>query len=301
LADAIEYIEAVLKRGLDIDEFAPRLSFYFYTHSNFFEEIAKYRAMRKLWAKYLKERFNAQNPRSCLFRFGVVCGGSTLMPQQPEVNTIRVAYQALASVLGGVQSMFTCAWDEPFSIPTEENARLALRTQQVLGFETGVAETPDPLGGSYFVESLTKEMEDKIRELIDKIESSGGMVKSINEGFIQRQIMEEAQKKEKRISSGESVVVGVNRFTIDEEERELTLHEYNESVAKEQIESLNKVRSMRDNDKAEKHLDQLRRAAKSDDNLMPHLIEAFRDYVSLGEVCRVFKEEFGTFQQPTIF
>ena len=300
LADAIEYIEAVLDRGMNIDEFAPRLSFYFYTHSNFFEEIAKYRAMRKLWAKYLRERFKAQNPRSWLFRFGVVCGGSTLMPQQPEVNTIRVAYQALASVLGGVQSMFTCAWDEPFSIPTEENARLALRTQQVLGFETGVVDTPDPLGGSYFVESLTKEMEDKISEIITKIESRGGMVKSIKEGFIQRQIMEEAQKKEKRISSGEAVVVGVNRFTIDEEERELTLHEYNENVAKDQIESLNETRSMRDNGKVEKHLDQLRTAAKSDENLMPYLIEAFRDYVSLGEVCRVFKEEFGTFQQPTV-
>ena len=300
LADAIEYIEAVLDRGLNIDEFAPRLSFYFYTHSNFFEEIAKYRAMRKLWAKYLRERFKAQNSRSCLFRFGVVCGGSTLMPQQPEVNTIRVAYQALASVLGGVQSMFTCAWDEPFSIPTEENARLALRTQQVLGFETGVVDTPDPLGGSYFVESLTKEMEDKISELIDKIQSRGGMVKSIKEGFIQGLIMEEAQKKEKRVSSGEAVVVGVNRFTIDEEERELTLHEYNENVAIEQIESLNEVHSMRDNSKVEKHLEQLRTVAKSDENLMPYLIEAFKDYVSLGEVCRVFKEEFGTFQQPTV-
>ncbi len=300
LVDAIEYIEAVLDRGLKIDEFAPRLSFYFYTHSNFFEEIAKYRAMRKLWANYLRERFKAQNPRSWLFRFGVVCGGSTLMPQQPEVNTIRIAYQALASVLGGVQSMFTCAWDEPFSIPTEENARLALRTQQVLGFETGVVDTPDPLGGSYFVESLTKEMEEKISALITKIESRGGMVKSIKEGFIQRLIMEEAQKKEKRISSGEAVVVGVNRFTIDEEERELMLHEYNENVAKEQIESLNEVRNMRDNGKVGKHLEQLRTVAKSDENLMPYLIEAFRDYVSLGEVCRVFKEEFGTFQQPTI-
>jgi len=300
LADAIEYIEAVLDRGLNIDDFAPRLSFYFYTHSNFFEEIAKYRAMRKLWAKYLRERFKAQNPRSWLFRFGVVCGGSTLMPQQPEVNTIRVAYEALASVLGGVQSMFTCAWDEPFSIPTEDNARLALRTQQVLAFETGVVDTPDPLGGSYFVESLTKEMEDKISELVAEIESRGGMVKSIKEGFIQRQIMEEAQKKEKRISSGEMVVVGVNRFTIDEEERELNLHEYNEDVAIQQIESLNEIRRMRDNGKVEKHLEQLRAVAKRDENLMPYLIGAFRDYVSLGEVCQVFKEEFGTFEQPTV-
>ena len=300
LADAIEYIEAVLDRGLNIDDFAPRLSFYFYTHSNFFEEIAKYRAMRKLWAKYLRERFKAQNPRSWLFRFGVVCGGSTLMPQQPEVNTIRVAYEALASVLGGVQSMFTCAWDEPFSIPTEDNARLALRTQQVLAFETGVVDTPDPLGGSYFVESLTKEMEDKISELVAEIESKGGMVKSIKEGFIQRQIMEEAQKKEKRISSGEMVVVGVNRFTTDEEERELSLHEYNEDVAIQQIESLNEIRRMRDNGKVEKHLEKLRAVAKRDENLMPYLIDAFRDYVSLGEVCQVFKEEFGTFEQPTV-
>ena len=300
LADAIEYIEAVLNRGLNIDDFAPRLSFYFYTHNNFFEEIAKYRAMRKLWAKYLRERFKAQNPRSWLFRFGVVCGGSTLMPQQPEVNTIRVAYEALASVLGGVQSMFTCAWDEPFSIPTEDNARLALRTQQVLAFETGVVDTPDPLGGSYFVESLTKEMEEKISGLVVDIEARGGMVKSIKEGFIQRQILEEAQKKEKRISTGETVVVGVNRFEIDEEERELSLHEYDEKVVKEQIDTLNETRSMRDNQRVEEHLENLRAVAHRDENLMPHLIEAFRDYVSLGEVCRVFKEEFGTFEQPIV-
>jgi len=300
LADAIEYIKAVLSRGLNIDDFAQRLSFFFYTHNSFFEEIAKYRAMRKLWAKYMKERFKAQNPRSWLFRFGVVCGGSTLMPQQPEVNTIRVAYQALASVLGGVQSMFTCALDEPFSIPTEENARLALRTQQVMAFETGVVDTSDPLGGSYFVESLTKEMEERINELVMKIESRGGMVKSIKEGFIQKQILEEANKKEKRVSSGETVVVGVNQFTIDEEERELTLHEYNENVAKEQIAALDEIRSMRDKGKVKKHLERLRAAAKSNENLIPYLIEAFRDYVSIGEVCGVFKEEYGVFEQPAI-
>ncbi len=298
LADAIEYVKAVLDRGIDIDDFAPRLSFFFYTHNNFFEEIAKYRAMRKLWAKYMRQKFGAKNPKSWLFRFGLVCGGSTLMPQQPEINTIRVAYQALASVLGGVQSMFTCALDESFSIPTEDTARLALRIQQVVALETGVVDTPDPLGGSYFVESLTKEMEDKIAELVEKIESGGGMIKSIQEGRVQKEILEEAYKKETRIASGETVVVGVNQFIIDEEERELKLHEYDEKTAEAQIESLNETRRTRDNAKVQFHMKQLRTVAKSNENLMPYLIEVFRDYVTLGEVCQVFKEEFGTFEQP---
>ena len=298
LADAVEYVQAVLERGMNIDDFAGQLSFYFYTHNNLFEEVAKYRAMRKLWAKLMKERFKARNPRSWLFRFGVVCGGSTLMPQQYEINTVRVSYQALASVLGGVQSMFTCAMDEPFSIPTEETARLALRIQQVLGFETGVADTADPLGGSYFVESLTKEMADKIEELMARIEARGGMIPSIQEGFIQKEILEEAYKKERRMRTGEMVVVGVNRFTIDEEEKETKLHEYNPEVAREQIESLNQLRRTRDSAKVGKDLEQLRIAARGHKNLMPYLMEAFKDYVSLGEVCQVFKEEFGTFQQP---
>lgn len=222
------------------------------------------------------------------------------MPQQAEINTIRVSYQALASVLGGVQSMFTCAFDEPFSIPTEENARLALRIQQALAFETGVVDTPDPLGGSYYVESLTKEMEDRVEDLIERIESRGGMVKSIKEGFIQREIVEEAYKKEKRIRSGESVVVGVNRFTIDQEVEELRLHEYNPQVAMEQIELLNQTRRTRDKERAERRIDQLRTAAENNENLMPHLIDAFKDYASLGEVCQAFKEEYGTFEQPTV-
>lgn len=301
LADGMEYIKAVLDRGLDIDDFAPQLSFYFYTHNNFFEEVAKYRAMRKLWAVYMKEKFKAKNPRSWLFRFGVVCGGSTLMPQQHEINTIRVSYQALASVLGGVQSMFTCAMDEPFSIPTEETARLALRIQQVLGYETGVVDTADPLGGSYFVESLTKEMGDKIEELMERIEARGGMIQSIKEGFIQKEILEEAYKKEKRIRTGEMVVVGVNRFTIEEEEKELRLHEYNPQVAREQIESLNQLRKIRDKEKVNRHIEELRAAGRNHVNLMPGLMEAFKDYVSLGEVCQVFREEFGIFEQPTVF
>lgn len=300
LADAIEYVKAVLDRGIDIDDFAPRLSFFFYTHNNLFEEVAKYRAMRKIWARYMKEKFKAKNPRSWLFRFGVVCGGSTLMPQQPEVNTIRVAYQALASVLGGVQSMFTCALDEPFSIPTEENARLALRIQQVLGFETGVADTPDPLGGSYYVESLTKEMEDRVEELIEKIESRGGMVKSIQDGIIQKEILEEAYRKEVRMRSGETLVVGVNRFTIDQEEEELRLHEYDPQAAKEQIELLNQIKRERDQKSVKRQLEKLRNAAKTGENLMPYLIDAFKNYVSLGEVCGVFKEEYGVFEQPTV-
>ncbi len=300
LADAIEYVKAVLDRGIDIDDFARQLSFFFYTHNNLFEEIAKYRAMRKLWANYMKEKFKAKNPRSWLFRFGVVCGGSTLMSQQPEINTLRVAYQALASIFGGVQSMFTCALDEPFSIPTEDTARLALRTQQVLAYETGVADTPDPLGGSYFIESLTKEMADKIEELVDEIESRGGMIKSIKEGLIQQQISNEAYEKEKRISSGEKIVIGVNRFTIDEEERELKLHEYDQQSAKEQIEHLNQIRRKRDNEKVKRHLEKLGKVANNSENVMPYLIDAFKDYVSLGEICQVFREVHGIFEQPTV-
>ncbi len=300
LADAVEYIRAVLARGLDIDSFAPQLSFYFYTHNNFFEEVAKYRAMRKVWAILLKERFKAKNPRSCHFRFGVVCGGSTLMPQQHEINTVRVAYQALASVLGGVQSMFTCAMDEPFSIPTEDTARLSLRTQQVLAFETGVADTADPLGGSYYVEALTKEMQDQVEALMAKIEARGGMIRSIQEGWVQKEILEEAYKKEKRIRSGESVVVGVNRFTIEEAEKEYTLHEYNPQGAKEQMDRLNEGRRKRDAEAVQRHLEKIRKAARDQQNLMPFLIEAFRDRLSLGEICHLFKEEYGTFQQPMI-
>jgi methylmalonyl-CoA mutase N-terminal domain/subunit len=194
--------------------------------------------------------------------------------------------------------MFTCAMDEPFSIPTEETARLALRIQQVLGFETGVADTADPLGGSYFVESLTKEMADKIEELMARIEARGGMIPSIQEGFIQKEILEEAYKKERRMRTGEMVVVGVNRFTIDEEEKETKLHEYNPEVAREQIESLHQLRRTRDQEKVKRDLENLRIAAKNQKNLMPFLMEAFKDYVSLGEVCQVFKEEFGIFQQP---
>lgn len=300
LADALEYIRAVLNRNLQIDDFAPQLSFYFYTHNNFFEEIAKYRAMRKIWAMTLREKFGAKNPRSCHFRFGVVCGGSTLMPQQHEINTVRVAYQALASVLGGVQSMFTCAMDEPFSIPTEETARLALRTQQVLAFETAVADTADPLGGSYYVESLTREMQDQVEALMAKIESRGGMVRAIQEGWVQKEILEEAYKKEKRVQSGEMVVVGVNRFTIEEEEKELRLHEYDSRVAREQVERLNQVKRTRNGEDVKKRLDQIRQAARDHQNLMPHLMDAFKHQLSLGEVCQVFKEEYGTFQQPLV-
>jgi methylmalonyl-CoA mutase N-terminal domain/subunit len=300
LADGIEYVKAILNRGISIDDFAPRLSFFFYTHNNFFEEICKYRAMRRLWARIMKEKFEARNPKSWLFRFGLVCGGSTLMSKQPEINTIRVAYQALASVLGGVQSMFTCALDEAFSIPTEDTARLALRIQQVLAFETGVVDTPDPLGGSYFVESLTKEMEDKMKELIEMIESRGGMIKSIEDGFIQKAILEEAYKRENKIKSGESVVVGVNRFVIDEEDKELRLHEYDKKMAEAQIKNLNDIRRKRDKEKVKFHLKQLKKIAKSDENLMPYLIQAFSEYVTLGEVCKVFKDEFGTFQQPDV-
>ncbi|MGH9010385.1 MAG: methylmalonyl-CoA mutase family protein, partial [Acidimicrobiia bacterium] len=217
LSDAVTYVEAVLERGrMTIDEFAPQVSFFFYTHNDFFEEIAKYRAGRRRWARLVKDRWAAKNDSSCLFRTGCVAGGSTLQAPQAHNNIVRVAYQAMASVLGGVQSMFTAAWDEPFALPTEESTTLALRTQQILAYETGVARTVDPLGGSYFVEALTDAMEERLIEIMADLDDHGGMVRAIEDGYVQGLIAEEAWRAQRMIESGERPIVGVNMFTTDE-------------------------------------------------------------------------------------
>jgi methylmalonyl-CoA mutase N-terminal domain/subunit len=299
LADGLTYVQRCIDRGLKVDEFAPLISFYFYTHNDFFEEVAKYRAGRRLWARLMKERFGATDPRAMMFRFGVVCGGSTLTAQQPQNNITRVAYQALSSVLGGVQSVFTAAWDEAFAIPTEQTAELALRTQQVLAYETGVANVADPLGGSYFVEALTDRVEQEARAIIERIDRMGGMVPCIENGLIQKEIALEAYRHQQRIENGEQVVVGVNKFSREEpERRQLELYEADASLGSRQREDLARVKRSRDARQVAKVLTRLREAARGTESLMPPIIEAVTAYASLGEICAVLREEFGVFREP---
>jgi methylmalonyl-CoA mutase, N-terminal domain len=299
LADGLTYVQRCVDRGLKVDDFAQLISFYFYTHNDLFEEVAKYRAGRRLWARYLKERFGATDPRAMMFRFGVVCGGSTLTAQQPQNNIARVAYQALASVLGGVQSVFTAAWDEAFAIPTETTAELALRTQQILAFETGVPNVVDPLGGSYYVEALTDQVEREARAIIERIERMGGMVACIQNGVIQKEIAVEAYRHQQRVESGERVVVGVNKFTREEPERaQLELYQSDPALGSRQREELARVKSSRDNARVTRSLSDLRDAARGSENLMAPILDAVKAYASLGEICAVLREEFGTFQEP---
>ena len=301
LADGLTYVQRCIDRGMQVDQFAPLISFYFYTHNDLFEEVAKYRAGRRLWARLLKERFGARDPRAMMFRFGVVCGGSTLTAQQPQNNIVRVAYQALASVLGGVQSVFTAAWDEAFAIPTEQSAELALRTQQILAYETGVPEVADPLGGSYYVEALTGQFERAARAIIDRIDRLGGMVRCIENGIIQKEIATEAYRHQQRVESGEKVVVGVNRFARDEpERRQLELYEADPGLGARQCAELARVKSAREQGWVAKVLADLREAARGKDNLMPPIVDAVKAYASLGEICSVFREEFGYYQEPNV-
>jgi len=299
LADGLTYVQRCIDRGLKVDEFAPLISFYFYTHNDFFEEVAKYRAGRRLWARLMKERFGATDPRAMMFRFGVVCGGSTLTAQQPQNNIVRVAYQALSSVLGGVQSVFTAAWDEAFAIPTEQSAELALRTQQVLAYETGVANVADPLGGSYFVEALTDRVEHEALAIIERIDRLGGMVTCIQNGLVQKEIAREAYHHQQRIENGERVVVGVNKFSREEpERRQLELYEADPSLGARQRDDLARTKRSRDAREVERTLKRLRDVARSSESLMPPIIDAVKAYASIGEICSVLREEFGTFREP---
>ncbi len=299
LSDGITYVERCLQRGMDVDHFAKNISFFFYTHNDFFEEVAKYRAGRRIWARLMRERFGARDERSLLFRFGLVCGGSTLQAAQPLNNVVRVALQALASVLSGTSSMFTAAWDEPFAIPTEESTQLALRTQQIIAYETGVADVADPLGGSYYVEALTDATEARTLEIMRTIEERGGMVTCIESGFIQQSIADEAYRKQRRLEAGEDVIVGVNRYQ-SEDERELELFALDETLPRKQIERLKAVRARRDPVAVSAALERLRRGARGSDNLMPQLIGAAEAYCTLGEMCGLLREVFGEFREPVV-
>jgi methylmalonyl-CoA mutase, N-terminal domain len=297
LADGITYVERCVQRGLDVDEVGRQISFFFYTHTDFFEEVAKYRAGRRLWAKIMRERFGAKSDRACMFRFGCVCGGSSLTAEQPLNNVVRVAYEALAAVLGGVQSMFTCAWDEALTIPGEESAELALRTQQVLAEETGVAKVVDPLGGAPFVEELTDRFEAEVTAIIEEVEEVGGMVHAIETGHIQALIAERAYQEQLKLESGERAVVGVNRYR-REETPNVEFYEVDEAELARQVERVRRVRDERDASAAARALDELRTAAQGTDNLMPYLVECAKAYGTLGEMADVLRAEFGEFREP---
>ncbi|MGI6678428.1 MAG: acyl-CoA mutase large subunit family protein [Dehalobacterium sp.] len=298
LADGIAYVEAALQAGLDVDDFAPRLSFFFNAHMNFFEEIAKFRAARRIWAKIMKERFKAQNPKSLMLRFHTQTAGCTLTAQQPDVNIMRVAYQALSAVLGGTQSLHTNSRDEALALPTEDSVLIALRTQQVIGYEIGVADTVDPLGGSYYIESLTDEIEAKVWEYIQKIDDLGGAVKCVELGYMQKEIQNSAYRYQKAIENNEQVVIGVNKFQIKEESKK-NLMRVDPAVEKFQVEKTQKVRAEREQQQVDKCLQELRAAAQTDENLMPVLIKAVKSYATLGEICNILREEFGEYQSVT--
>ncbi|WP_456330034.1 acyl-CoA mutase large subunit family protein [Archaeoglobus sp.] len=301
LADGITYVEKVIERGMDVDSFAPRLSFFFAAGNNFLEEIAKFRAARRLWARIMKERFNAKNPRSMMLRFHVQTAGCTLTAQQPENNIVRVALQALAAVLGGCQSLHTNSYDEALCLPTEKAVRIALRTQQIIAEESGVADVVDPLGGSYYVEWLTDRIEEEAMKYIEKIDEMGGMIKAIESGYVQREIQKSAYEKQKAIDEGEITVVGVNKYQI-EEEIQIELLRVDKAVVEKQIKRLQEFRKSRDVKKVEEALDRLRKAAeKEDENLMPYVLEAVKARATLGEMTDALRDAFGEFRAPEIF
>jgi len=298
LSDAVAYVKAAIDAGLDVDDFAPRLSFFFGVHNNFFEEIAKFRAARRIWARIMRERFGAKKDKSCLLRFHTQTAGCTLTAQQIENNVIRVTLQALAAVLGGTQSLHTNSKDEALSLPSEEAVLTALRTQQVIAHETGVCDTIDPLGGSYFVEKLTDELEKKVLELMEKIERMGGMIKAVEAQFPQREIERSSYEYQKSVESGETIVVGVNKYA-DEDKKHQTRFRVDPSVAERQIEKLKKLKAGRDNEKVARLLSDVEEAARSGSNLMPPIIEAVKGNCTLGEISHAMEKVFGRYNPGT--
>ena len=295
LADGIEYLEAAGARGLDVEKIAERVSFFYAVHNNFLEEIAKFRAGRRLWAKIMKERFGAKDPRACMLRFHSQTSGVALMAQQPRNNIIRVALQALAAVLGGTQSLHTNSYDEALALPSEEAATIALRTQQIIAYESGVTETIDPLAGSYFVEAMTNRLEEKAKEYIEKIDKIGGMTKAIEQGYIQREIEESAYKYQREVEKKERIIVGVNEYTVAEEDVG-EVHKVDPMVREIQIEKLARLKKRRNNEKVKWALKELEYAAKTGKNLMPYIIEAVRNYATIGEMTGVLENIFGRYR-----
>ena len=295
LADGIAYVEAALDAGLAVDEFGPRLSFFFNAHLDFLEEIAKFRAARRLWATIMRDRFKAKDPRSLMMRFHTQTAGCTLTAQQPKNNIVRVAFQALSAVLGGTQSLHTNSMDEAFALPGEEAVQIALRTQQLIGYESGVADTVDPLGGSYYIEELTEEIFNRAKEYIDKIDELGGAASAIEQGFIQREIQDSAYRYQREIEKGERVVVGVNKFQVEEESPKDLLR-VDPAVRISQMEGLKRLKSERDNARVKNILSELRKAAEGKDNLMPIILDAVKAYATLGEISDALRDVFGEYQ-----
>jgi len=301
LADGFAYVEAAVERGLDVDDLAPRLSFFFNAHLDFFEEIAKYRAARRIWAREMRNRFGARNERSLLMRFHTQTAGVSLTAQQPEVNIVRTALEAMAAVLGGTQSLHTNSFDEALALPTEEAARLALRTQQVIAHESGTVNTIDPLGGSYYVEHLTNTIEAQAYEYFDRIDRLGGVVPAIKDNFFQREIADASFRYQAEVESGKRVVVGVNRYLLDDEEP-ISILKIDPALEQKQIDRLAAVKARRDSAVVTSRLAALKDAAAKDGvNLMPPIIDASRAYVTLGEMCDALRDVWGVWRETPVF
>jgi methylmalonyl-CoA mutase N-terminal domain/subunit len=298
LRDGIEYVQYAINAGMNVDDFVPRLSFFFNAHNDFFEEIAKYRAARRIWHRVMTERFGAKNPRSWMLRFHTQTAGVSLTAQQPLNNIVRVAIQALAGVLGGTQSLHTDAYDEALALPSDEAALIALRTQQIIAHESGVTNTVDPLGGSYFLEKLTRDMEEGAFEYFRKVDDFGGMVEAIEAGFPQREIQDASYEFQKAVECGDKIIVGVNDYVMQEEAMELPLLQIDESVARLQEERLQKLRSERDSDLVSRTLKNLADGARGKENTMPLLLDCVRAYATLGEMCDALRPVFGEYQEP---
>jgi len=300
LRDGIEYVNWGVRAGLDIERFVPRISFFFNAHNDFFEEIAKYRAARRIWARVMRDHFGAKNERTMQLRFHTQTAGVSLTVQQPVNNIVRVAIQALAGVLGGTQSLHTDAYDEALALPTDKAALIALRTQQIIAEETGVANAVDPLGGSYFIEALTQKMEDGARAYFDRIDAMGGMVEAVEKGFPQREIQESAYQYQKALERGDQTIVGVNKYAMQDEPQEVPTLVIDESVRSHQIERLEQTKARRDNGSVVKALDNLRKAAEHAENTMSATIEAVRAYATLGEICSALRDVYGVYEEPAI-
>jgi methylmalonyl-CoA mutase N-terminal domain/subunit len=299
LADGMTYVQAAIDTGLDVDQFAPRLSFFFCCHNNFMEEVAKFRAARRMWARIMKGHFAAKSPKSQMLRFHTQTGGSTLTAQQPQNNIVRTALQALAAVLGGTQSLHTNSFDEALALPTEQSARIALRTQQVVAYESGVPQTVDPFAGSYYVEWLTNEIEKQAQGYVDKILAMGGMLKAIERGFVQQEIQNAAYEYQQKVDRVEQVVVGVNRFQT-EDKSEVPLQRIDEALERKQVERLRAVRAKRDPGPWKLALEQVDQAARSGANLMPPIIQAVESYATVGEICDTLRKLFGEYKESVV-
>jgi len=300
LADAIAYVDTAIRAGLDPNVFGKRLSFFFAAHNNFLEEIAKFRAARRLWAKIMKKRFGVTDPEALKLRFHTQTGGSTLTAQQPLNNIIRVTMQALAAVLGGTQSLHTNSYDEALGLPTEESARIALRTQQIIAYESGVADTIDPLAGSYVIEAMTNEIEKRAMEYIEKIDQMGGMIKAIETGYVQKEIHESAYKHQLSVEKGEEIIVGVNKFQINEDLKQKEVLKVDPELERKQKERVKQLKEKRDNEKVKKLLNKIKEVASTDENLFPYVLEAVKAYATVGEISNALREVFGEYTETVI-